>query len=531
MVRAPGSSPPTVENKISRYGASSQANSSLSNCNLTNLAVQLAVPTAGQLSYYSEATETFPGKAFQPSKSGEAVGISSMSKGGQQMKRKNKRIVGVTLAATTALALMAGCGSGSGSGGSSADGKGQVYYLSFKPEQDAAWQQIAKQYTEATGVPVKIVTAASGTYEQTLKAEISKSEAPTLFQVNGPVGMQSWKNYCADLSGTDFYNALLDKSMAVGEDNKIYGVPYVSEGYGIIYNQAIMDKYFALPGAKATAMSDINDFAKLKEVTDDMQAKKADLGIKGVFAATSLKPGEDWRWQTHLADVPIYYEYKDAGVDDMKEVTFKYNKEFKNIFDLYLTNSTVDPKLTPSKAVTDSMAEFALGEAAMVQNGDWAWGQVSGVAGNVVKAEDIKMMPIYTGMPSDSTQGLNIGTENFFSVNAKSSEADQKASIEFVNWLISSEAGKKAMVQDLGFIPPFNTFSKEEQSTDPLAQQVVEYLNNSNVKNVPWVFTTFPSQQFKNDFGAALSQYAAGAEDWDQVTQTFVTEWKAEKAG
>lgn len=439
---------------------------------------------------------------------------------------KFMKVAAASVAAAAALTSLAACSSGSDK---AADDKGSVYYLSFKPEQDSVWQEVAKAYTAETGVEVKVVTAASGTYEQTLKSEIAKSDAPTLFQINGPIGLKNWKDYTADLTNTDFAKALLDPSMAVAEDGKVYGVPYVVEGYGIIYNQKIMDAYFALDGAKAKSMDEVTDFETLKAVADDMQAKKDQLGIDGVFASTSLKPGEDWRWQTHLADLPVYFEYQDNKVDDMTDLTFSHNEEFKNIFDLYLTDSTIDPKLASSKAVTDSMAEFALGKAAMVQNGNWAYGQIAEVAGNTVAAEDVKMLPIYTGREGEDKQGLNIGTENFFSINSQASEADQKASIDFVNWLISSEKGKKFMVEDLGFIPPFNTFTEAEQPTDPLAKEVIRYMSDTEKETVPWVFTTFPSQTFKDDFGAALSQYAAGQMDWDKVVELFTTEWKAEK--
>ncbi|WP_321780790.1 ABC transporter substrate-binding protein [Schaalia cardiffensis] len=436
------------------------------------------------------------------------------------------KIAATTVAAAAALTSLTACSSGSDK---AADDEGSVYYLSFKPEQDQIWQDVAKAYTEETGVEVKVVTAASGTYEQTLKSEVAKSDAPTLFQINGPVGLKNWIDYTADLSETDFYKNLLDPSLAVTKDGKVYGVPYVVEGYGIIYNQKIMDKYFALGGAKVKSMDEITNFDTLKAVADDMQAKKGELGIEGVFASTSLKPGEDWRWQTHLADLPVYFEYQDAKVEDSDELKFTYNEQFKNIFDLYLTDSTIDPKLASSKAVTDSMAEFALGKAAMVQNGNWAFGQISEVAGNTVAAEDVKMLPIYTGHKGEEKQGLNIGTENYFSINSQASEADQKASIDFVNWLVSSEKGKKLMVEDLGFIPPFNTFTDAEQPSDPLAQEIVRYMSDSEKKSIPWVFTTFPSQTFKEDFGAALSQYAAGQMEWNKVVEIFTTEWKAEK--
>ena len=343
---------------------------------------------------------------------------------------KVKKFLSVTLATVLSVGMLAGCSKSSNSSSASdssknSDGKGKVYYLSFKPEQEDQWKKIAKKYTDETGVEVKVVTAASGKYEQTLKSEITKSDAPTLFQINGPVGYQSWKDYCADLTDTELNKHLLNQDLAIkGDDDKVYGIPYVEEGYGIIYNQSIMDKYFKLDGAKVKSMDEINNFAKLKEVAEDMQSKKDKLGIKGVFACTSLTPGEDWRWQTHLANLPIYYEYKDNNVKDEDKISFKYSDNYKNIFDLYINNSTCEPKLLGSKTVTDSMSEFALGQCAMVQNGNWGWSQIADVSGNTVKEDDVKFLPIYTGVKGEEKQGLCIGTENYFCINKEASEAN-----------------------------------------------------------------------------------------------------------
>ena len=442
--------------------------------------------------------------------------------------KKLKKFVTLALSAVMATMALTGCSSSSDKS-ASGDGEGSVYYLNFKPESEEQWKKIAEDYEKETGVKVKVVTAASGTYEQTLKSEIAKEDAPTLFQINGPVGYQSWKDYCLDLKDTELYNSLLNKDMAVKDGDGVYGIPYVEEGYGIIYNAAIMNKYFELDGAKVKSMDEINNFDKLKEVAEDMQSKKDQLGIKGVFASTSLTPGEDWRWQTHLANLPIYYEYKDKDVKNLDKIDFTYSENFKNIFDLYINNSTCEPTLLGSKTVTDSMSEFALGQAAMVQNGNWGWSQIADVEGNTVKEEDVKFMPIYTGVKGEEKQGICIGTENYFSINSKASEADQKASIAFVEWLFTSETGKKHVTEELGFIAPFNTFEEAETPQDPLAQEVLRYLSNEDLYNVDWNFTTFPSQTFKDDFGAALLQYCNGNMKWDEVKKLVVDEWATEK--
>lgn len=409
---------------------------------------------------------------------------------------------------------------------------GEVYYLNFKPEVAEIYQKIAEAYKAETGITLKVVTAAAGTYEQTLKSEIAKSDAPVLFQINGPMGYQNWKDYTADLKDIELYQHLSDKNLAVTDAGGVYGIPYVVEGYGIIYNNAIMDKYFATDGAKANSMDEVNNFATLKAVVEDMTAKADQLGIKGVFCSTSLKPGEDWRWQTHLMDVPVFYEWRDNKIDITSDATkdfkFQYADNFKNIFDLYLNNSTTLPTLLGSKSVDDSMAEFALGQCAMVQNGNWAWGQINGVQGNTVKPEDVKFLPIYTGMPGEEKQSINVGTENFFSINKQVSPEKQKLAADFIWWLFNSPTGKAFVTNDLKFIAPFDTFAENEKPSDPLAKEVIRYVSNTDLYNVAWNFVKFPGQTWKNDFGAALLQYAQGQMKWEDVVTLAVTEWAAQ---
>ncbi|MDD3206854.1 MAG: ABC transporter substrate-binding protein [Lachnospiraceae bacterium] len=442
-----------------------------------------------------------------------------------------KKVASVLVAAALCAAMLGGCGTEKGSAEAET---GSVNYLNFKPEVATVWEDIAKAYTEETGVEVKVTTAASGTYEQTLKSEMAKSDAPTLFQINGSIGYQNWAEYCADWSNTDIYSWLTNKNLAVtGTDGTgVYGLPYVVEGFGIIYNQSIMNQYFALAD-KAVSIGtteEIKDFATLKAVAEDMQLHKDELGIEGAFASTSLTAGEDWRWQTHTLNVPIAWEYKKDGVTDKQEIDFTYSDNYKNIFDLYINNSCTEPAMLGSKSVDDSMSEFALGKVAMVQNGNWAWNQINGVDGNVVAEEDVKFLPIYTGVEGEEKQGLCIGTEGFLSLNSQASEADQKASVAFLEWLYSSDTGKDFVTNKLGFITPFNTFTEEESPTDPLAQEVLRYMNDENYDNFTWVYTTFPSQTFKDDLGANLMQYAQGSMEWDTLVTQTVEEWKTEKA-
>ncbi len=436
-------------------------------------------------------------------------------------------------AALTALLLtllpLTGCGE-------TAKDQITVRYLNFKPEIADKYQELATAYEQETGVKVIVDTAANNTYEQTLMAKMSTNEAPTLFQINGPRGYANWRDYCADLKDTQLYAHLTDKTLAVTDGDKVVGIPYVVEGYGIIYNTAITDRYFALADRQTAvqSMDEVRSFAALRTVVEDMQAHKDALGIQGVFASTSLKSGEDWRWQTHLANVPVYYEFKarqvDLTSDDTKELQFQYADQFRNLFDLYIQNSVTEPKLLGSKTVTDSMSEFGLEQCAMVQNGNWAWSQIEDVPGNKVKGENLRYLSLYTGVSGEEQQGLCIGTENFYAINAKADETARKAAADFIYWMYSSEKGKQYVTHEFGFIAPFDTFTDADKPEDPLARQVMDWMSREGVTSVPWNFTLFPSQTFKENFGNSLLKYAQGTKDWAQVKADMIADWKKESA-
>ena len=420
-----------------------------------------------------------------------------------------------------------------------ATAKGEVYFLNFKPEVSKVYEEIAKEYENETGVKVKVVTAASDTYEQTLTSEIAKSNPPTIFQINGPVGYQSWKNYCADLKDTKLYSLLSDKSLAITSEGGVYGIPYVIEGYGIIYNEEITDKYFALDTKETdfTSMEQINSFDKLKSLVEDMTKNKQALGIEGVFASTSFAPGNQWRWNTHLLNIPYHEEMDEidnyesstlAGLSN-EDFTFAHSKNFRNIFDLYLMNSVTDKKLTGSKSVGDSMAEFALGKCAMVQNGSWAYSEISATQGNTVKSDKIKMLPIYMGLDDEEDQGLCIGTENYLAINEKASAEDKKAAEDFLYWLFSSEKGKRYVSEELGFVTPFKTMT-DVTLKDPLANEILRWTNSEDIDSVPWAFIAFPGIAFKDEVGNALLEYAQGSAPWEETAEKIKDAYKKAKA-
>ena len=443
---------------------------------------------------------------------------------------KKKKIIAMLLCTAMVGGMVAGCGSSGssdeGSKSAKGDAKGKVYYLNFKPEQADQWVDLAEKYTEETGVQVDVQTAASGTYESQLKSEMAKDEAPTLFQVNGPVGLATWKDYCYDLSDSAVYKDLQSDDYALKDGDEVKSIAYVIETYGLIYNKALLNKYFELPDAEITSIDDLNNFDALKKVADGIQAHKDDLGVEGAFTSAGMDSSSDWRFKTHLANLPIYYEYKDEGISSTDAIKGTYLDNYKQIWDLYLKDSTCDPSMISSKTGDDAASEFALGEAVFYQNGTWAYNDIKD---NEVADEDLGMLPIYIGVEGEENQGLCTGSENYWCVNSKASEEDIQATLDFLNWVITSDAGRTSLSQDMGFVTPFDTFTEEYQAQNPLVTAANEYIE-AGKESVAWCFTTMPSENWKNGVGSALLEYAQGTGDWDAVKTAFVDGWATEYA-
>ena len=391
---------------------------------------------------------------------------------------------------------------------------GSVYYLNFKPEQDEAWQALAARYTQETGVPVTVLTAASGTYEETLMAEMAKSEAPTLFQVNGPVGLANWKDYCYDLSGSDIYGHLTSEGFALTEDGAVYGIAYVIESYGIIANKALLEK-------AGYAVEDINSFETLKAVAEDITARSAELGF-AAFSSAGMDPSSDWRFKTHLANLPIYFEYQADGIGTTTAIKGSFLSNYRMIWDLYINNSTCSPAELSAKTGDDSRNEFLNGEAVFFQNGSWEYGSLAAVYAD----EDLAMIPIYVGAGDEANQGLCTGTENYWCVNKDAAEEDIAATLAFMNWCVTE--GAEAMANDMGFVIPFDT---AVESPNLFVKQDVAY-TAAGKNPVSWNFPTMPSEEWKNMVGSALTAYAADQTDanWALVVEAFVDGWASEYA-
>ena len=430
-----------------------------------------------------------------------------------------KKLLSILIAMTLILSTLSACG-GSGASTASNDGAanasaGQVYYLNFKPEADNAWQKLAQAYTAETGTTVSVVTAASGNYETTLMSEMSKSSAPTLFQVNGPVGLANWVDVCYDLKGTPVYNELTSDSFALKHNGAVLGIAYVIESYGIITNKKLLAN-------AGYSIDDIKSLDDLKRIAEDISGRSGELGFTA-FTSAGLDGSSDWRFKTHLANLPIYFEYQNDNIEQSPAIKGTYLDNYRKVWDIYINNSTADPALLSSKTGDDSRNESIAEQAVFFQNGSWEYNNLKDAG---FADEDLAMIPIYFGVGDEANQGLCTGTENFWCVNKNSKPEDIQATLDFLNWCVTSSTGTTSMANDMGFVIPF-----KHAATSPnlFVRQDNDY-TAAGKKPVGWCFTTMPSEEWKDGVGQGLTAYSANQNDstWANVVSAFIDGWKRE---
>ena len=420
-----------------------------------------------------------------------------------------KKLLSVALCATMVAGLLAGCGSSSKSDKASSDSKGSVYWLNFKPEADEALQGIAKTYEKENGVKVKVVTAASGNYNSTLTSEMGKSAAPTLFVVGNQAAVKTWDDYCIDLKDTDVYKELSTDAFNLTDENgKVASIGYCYESYGIIVNKKLLKK-------AGYEITDIKDFASLKSVAEDIHKRADKLGFDA-FTSSGMDDASSWRFTGHLANMSLFYEGRDDGWKEAPaEIKGTYLDNFKNVWDLYINNSKYDKK-TLATGGYDAEAEFKKGEAVFYQNGTWEYDALK----KSISDDDMQMIPIYCGVEGEEKAGLCSGTENCWAVNAKASKADQKATLEFMKWLVTSKEGTKVMAEQFGAIP----YKKAADSGNVFLKNANDLLEAGNY-NVDWTFNYTPNvDEWRASLVAAMNKYDAGG-SWDDVKTAFVQGW------
>lgn len=416
--------------------------------------------------------------------------------------------------ALTASVLLAGCSSG-GEESSSSESKDKtvIDVFQFKVEFKDQFEALAEQYEELNDdVEINITSVGGGEdYGAALKSKFASGNEPAIYNVGGPQDVKDWQASLADLSDTEAAAIALEGTLdGVTTDDQVLGLPYNQEGYGFLYNKAIFKEAGINP-------EDITSYASLSEAVETLDSKKDELGIKAVFA---LPGKETWVTGLHLSNTFIAPEFDGNVVTafESSSVDYTYGDAFKKVLDLQ-NKYSVQP--TVSLDYSQQVEElFSLGNVAIIQQGNWVYGSIAGIDQEFADT-NVGILPIpVEGYKEDS---IPVGVPMYWGVNSNKDEEVIQAAKDFLDWMYTSEEGKKAVLTEFKFIPAYEGYDVSKIS-DPLSKSVYEYATAG--KTIGWTFMGYPTGWGQNELGVSIQKYISGEAEWDEVVSETQAAWE-----
>lgn len=425
-----------------------------------------------------------------------------------------KRIGSVGLAAAMSVALMAGC-SGStekNTNDNSEDGGVTISLLNTKSELVDQFDQLADKYEEQTGVHIDVQFTSD--VVSTHLSEKYASGSPYTIMMVDRTDVYAFQQYLLDLSDQEWV-ADGGSEYGVNIDGKTYSFPLLIEAVGLLYNaQAIED----VTGEEFN-WKDYNTPEKFQALLDELVAG----GMESPVAVNK----DDWSLANHFFG-QLYdqqgnseegsQEYVDSLMSG--SVDLANDDRFNSLMDSFDTMLKYNiNSADPLAADYDMNNEyFASGDVAFWFNGSWVTDVYS-------TTDKIGIMPL----PQSDTDGevndrLIAGASKTFVIDKEySTEEQQKAAEDFLNWLVYDESGQSFMVDDCGIIPAFSNIDKEV--TTPIGVATQQFISDGQTE---YWYQAIPGDH-GTEVGASLQKYMSGNIDREGLASEVETYWSSQE--
>ncbi|MFS0612468.1 ABC transporter substrate-binding protein [Lederbergia ruris] len=372
---------------------------------------------------------------------------------------------------------LAGCGSAKDKNNSGGKGKSSAPTLTIfnsKVEIVDQLEALTEEYTEETGVKVEVWGAAGDKYAQQLQSKLTSNQGPSIFSVKVSEA-EKLKSYLYDMSNEDYVKNIAP-NMELKVDDKIVGVPYGVEGYGLIYNKNMVNP------------KDVTDYDSFVHTLEKF--KSEDINGLGMSEEDYFLIGHILNTPFALQDDPIAFIDK-LNKGEVKMADTKEFQDFAKFMEAIKANTKNPLEVTYDGVIGD----FATDKTAMIHQGNWAYGMFEDYDLDF----EMGMMPF----PLEGNDKLAVGVGNNWAINGSADEDEIKAANDFLNWMFTSETGQRYIVEEFGFIPAMTNI--EAKDLDPLSQIVLEASNSG--QTIPWAFNYFPANSITNDLSPAAQEF------------------------
>ncbi|SFK16362.1 carbohydrate ABC transporter substrate-binding protein, CUT1 family (TC 3.A.1.1.-) [Halobacillus dabanensis] len=434
--------------------------------------------------------------------------------------KRNKFYSGIATALLASTVALTGCSFGSDDSSSSDSGEASgdgvtVDVFQFKVEFKDQFEELVSMYEEENpDVNINVKTVGGGNdYGASLKTSFSSGEEPDIFNVGGPTDVDEYEKYLADLSDTEAAGAALEGTLSgVSRDDQILGLPFNQEGYGLLYNKKVFEEAGINP-------EEITSLDALEEAAQTLEEQKDELGIDAPFAFPAK---EKWVIGNHAANAYLADEFNHDVMEayEADTVEFTMGEQLKRYIDIQ-NEYSVQPTLSLdySQQVEEN---FSLGKVALIQQGNWVYNTIESMDPEFAE-NNVGLLPIPVEGYEDS---IPVGVPNYWVVNKESGDEVVQASKDFLDWMYTSEQGKKFVTEQFKFIPAYEGY-EDQEIADPISQEIYEYANEGNT--LGWVFLGAPTGWTEDAFGVAVQEYLAGDISWEEVEQRATEDWESSR--
>jgi len=401
----------------------------------------------------------------------------------------------------------------------------KISFMNTKGEIAEPLIEAAKVFSaENPGIELEIIPVAVGRSPfETISTMYNSGNAPTLAMLDAP-DIPRFRENLMSLNDEKWISDLIDGTTAASTiDGITYGFPFTIEGFGLIYNRAVLDKAFGGNFDPST----ITTRGALKDAFDKVEAS----GVDALVIAPM-----DWSLGAHMFS--LFYLAEGKGVaqqytrlfDDLKNgnLDLIVNQSFNNWLDTFDLLMEYNAEKDDPLSVTYEKGPELLGksEIGFWFMGNWAWPLIS-------QFDETNGQYGFLPLPL-SDNASDFGNNSIVAFPAKfvaidetqNSPEQQQAAKAFLNWLVYEESGQQALVTEMAAIPAFRNINIP--IADPLGQSVLSYMSGGNIKSAIDAYTTMPPDHWAQ-VGAMLQKYLGNHSDRATLANEIVEYWKTKR--